>query len=47
MNEAVQALCFLAGANSIFDGEKLFITGNPDVQADHALFQKLGLTAGQ
>lgn len=43
MNEAVQALCFLAGANSIFYGEKLLTTGNPDVVADQALFEKLGL----
>jgi biotin synthase len=47
MSEAVQALCFLAGANSIFYGEKLLTTGNPDVQADRLLFQKLGVTAGQ
>jgi biotin synthase len=45
MSEAVQALCFLAGANSIFYGEKLLTTGNPDVEKDRALFQKLGLTA--
>jgi biotin synthase len=38
-----QALCFLAGANSIFYGEKLLTTGNPDVDADRALFAKLGL----
>jgi biotin synthase len=49
MAEAVQALCFLAGANSIFYGEKLLTTGNPDVEQDRALFAKLGLhpmTAG-
>ena len=45
MGEAVQALCFLAGANSIFYGDKLLITGNPDVQADTALLKKLGLNA--
>jgi biotin synthase len=45
MGEAVQALCFLAGANSIFYGEKLLTTGNPDVAGDEALFQKLGLRA--
>jgi biotin synthase len=44
MSEAVQALCFLAGANSIFYGEKLLTTGNPDVERDRALFAKLGLT---
>ncbi|MBC7656999.1 MAG: biotin synthase BioB [Frankiaceae bacterium] len=43
MNEELQALCFLAGANSIFYGEKLLTTGNPDVEADQALFQRLGL----
>ncbi len=43
MNEELQALCFLAGANSIFYGEKLLTTGNPDVAADQALFQRLGL----
>ena len=41
--EAVQALCFLAGANSIFYGDRLLTTGNPDVDADRALFDKLGL----
>ncbi len=46
MHEAVQALCFLAGANSIFYGEKLLTTGNPDVERDDALFGALGLTAG-
>jgi biotin synthase len=44
MNEATQALCFLAGANSIFYGEKLLTTGNPDVDRDRALFAKLGIT---
>jgi biotin synthase len=43
MSEAVQALCFFAGANSIFYGEKLLTTGNPDVVRDRALFAKLGL----
>lgn len=41
MGEAIQALCFIAGANSIFYGEKLLTTGNPDVEADNALFDKL------
>ncbi len=45
MGEAVQALCFLAGANSIFYGEKLLTTGNPDVDEDRALLEKLGLRA--
>jgi biotin synthase len=43
MSEELQAMCFLAGANSIFYGEKLLTTGNPDVAADQALFAKLGL----
>ncbi|WOP16929.1 biotin synthase BioB [Ottowia sp. SB7-C50] len=43
MGEAVQALCFLAGANSIFYGEKLLTTGNPDVGADRVLFERLGI----
>jgi biotin synthase len=43
MNEATQAMCFLAGANSIFYGEKLLTTGNPDVERDRALFAKLGI----
>jgi biotin synthase len=43
MPEAVQALCFFAGANSIFYGEKLLTTGNPDVAADRVLFDKLGI----
>lgn len=43
MAESVQALCFIAGANSIFYGEKLLTAGNPDVGADQAMFAKLGL----
>ena len=43
MNEATQAMCFLAGANSIFYGEKLLTTGNPDVKRDRTLFEKLGI----
>ncbi|MBI4183045.1 MAG: biotin synthase BioB [Proteobacteria bacterium] len=43
MAEGIQALCFLAGANSIFYGEKLLTTGNPDVERDRALFARLGL----
>jgi biotin synthase len=43
MGEAVQALCFFAGANSIFYGEKLLTTGNPDVGRDDALLAALGL----
>ena len=44
LGEGVQALCFLAGANSVFYGDKLLTTGNPDVSSDAALFAKLGLT---
>jgi biotin synthase len=43
MPEAVQALCFLAGANSIFYGEKLLTTGNPEADRDRALFAKLDI----
>ena len=43
MNEEMQAMCFLAGANSMFYGDKLLTTGNPDVDRDEALFAKLGL----
>jgi biotin synthase len=43
MSEATQALCFLAGANSIFYGEQLLTTGNPDVERDRALMDKLGM----
>jgi biotin synthase len=43
MNEEMQVLCFLAGANSIFYGEKLLTTGNKDAENDQALFAKLGL----
>ncbi|TAL66075.1 MAG: biotin synthase BioB [Burkholderiaceae bacterium] len=47
MGDAIQALCFLAGANSIFYGDKLLTTGNPDTQADLDLLQRLGLRRGQ
>jgi biotin synthase len=43
MSEGIQALCFLAGANSIFYGEKLLTTGNPEAATDRALFDKLGI----
>ncbi len=43
MPEALQALCFLAGANSVFYGEKLLTTGNPETARDRALFERLGL----
>ena len=43
MSDELQALCFFAGANSIFYGEKLLTTGNPDVARDQALFARLGI----
>jgi len=43
MSEPLQALCFLAGANSIFYGERLLTTPNPAADGDRALFDKLGL----
>ena len=43
MSEELQALCFLAGANSVFMGETLLTTANPERDADRALFEKLGL----
>jgi len=43
MSAETQALCFLAGANSIFYGEKLLTTPNPETEADKALFSRLGL----
>jgi len=45
MHEGIQALCFMAGANSIFYGEKLLTTGNPEAETDKKLFAKLGLHA--
>lgn len=43
MSDGIQALCFLAGANSIFYGEKLLTTGNPEASEDKKLFAKLGI----
>jgi biotin synthase len=43
MSDPVQALCFLAGANSIFYGEQLLTTGNPEVKRDRVLLDKLGM----
>ncbi|TBR43188.1 biotin synthase BioB [Marinomonas agarivorans] len=45
MNEQTQALCFMAGANSIFYGEKLLTTPNPEANKDMQLFNKLGINA--
>jgi biotin synthase len=44
MSDETQALCFLAGANSIFYGAKLLTTPNPVADSDRALFAKLGLS---
>ena len=45
MDDALQALCFAAGANSIFYGERLLTTANPQAERDRALLQRLGLKA--
>src|SRR6185295_10648551 len=45
MSDELQALRFIAGANSMFYGEKLLTTGNPDVERDQRLFARLGLKA--
>ncbi|MDD2885022.1 MAG: biotin synthase BioB [Dechloromonas sp.] len=45
MTDELQALCFLAGANSMFYGERLLTTGNPDIDRDDQLFARLGLKA--
>ena len=46
MPEGIQALCFYAGANSIFYGDKLLTTGNPEAERDRELFARLGIRAG-
>ena len=43
MGEAMQAMCFFAGANSIFYGEQLLTTDNPSIQKDQDLFERLGI----
>jgi biotin synthase len=43
LSDAEQALCFLAGANSIFCGDRLLTTGNPQIERDRELIDKLGL----
>ncbi len=43
LSDEAQALCFLAGANSIFYGEKLLTTGNPDTEHDQRLLEKTGM----
>ena len=47
MSDEMQALCFFAGANSIFYGDKLLTTSNPDENQDRALFDKLGINTDQ
>jgi biotin synthase len=47
MSDEMQALCFLAGANSVFYGERLLTTDNPDADHDLALFGRLGLDLEQ
>ncbi|TMG99048.1 MAG: biotin synthase BioB, partial [Betaproteobacteria bacterium] len=46
LGDATQALCYFAGANSVFYGDKLLTTGNPDFDADRVLFERLGINAG-
>jgi biotin synthase len=43
LSDEAQALCFLAGANSIFMGDKLLTTPNPEANVDRQLFDKLGM----
>ena len=43
MHDEMQALCFLAGANSIFYGERLLTTDNPETNQDQQLFDRLGI----
>lgn len=47
MSDELQALCFLAGANSIFLGERLLTQSNPQVERDRRLFRRLGLQVGR
>jgi biotin synthase len=47
LGEGVQTLCYLAGANSIFYGDKLLVTGNPEVEEDRALLNRLGIRSKQ
>jgi len=47
MPQPVQALCFLAGANSVFLGEKLLTTANPSVESDKTMFERLGMSAAK
>jgi biotin synthase len=47
LGEGIQTLCYLAGANSIFYGDKLLVTGNPEVEEDRALLNRLGIRSKQ
>ncbi len=47
LGDGIQALCYLAGANSIFYGDKLLVTGNPEVEQDKALLDRLGIQGKQ
>jgi biotin synthase len=47
MSDELQALCFLAGANSMFYGERLLTTDNPDAHHDQQLFDRLGINMEQ
>ena len=47
MTEEMQALCLLAGANSIFYGEKLLTTDNPQLAEDQKLFERLGVQSSR
>ncbi|WP_175871768.1 biotin synthase BioB [Burkholderia sp. BCC0397] len=47
LDDAMQAMCFLAGANSMFYGDQLLTTSNPQTQRDRALFERLGIRASQ
>ena len=47
MSDELQAMCFMAGANSMFYGDKLLVTENPQVKRDQALFERLGMRVSQ
>ncbi len=47
MDDSTQVLCFLAGANSIFYGDRLLVTGNAEVEADQSLLARAGMTTSQ
>jgi biotin synthase len=47
LSREAQVLCFMAGANSFFFGEKLLVTGNPDIEDDHKLLRDAGMRASQ